>query len=377
METKGTDERSAAPENPPGSSGMISWGAARSVAVSLAGRNERKPSREFDYAAATGNALTPLTDFTGIELSRGDDIASERRIVVSDRAGWIDFNIDGFGVLMEPVLRRASQGAGDATRLFGGVTLTAQMGFLLGFLSARVLGQYDTGPLMGNVRSHAQSGAAAKPGKVFFLDGNIAAAAERLKVPVDGLRLWIVLHEMTHALQFEGFPWLRDHLGGLMDDLIGPLAEKLGAFETLRRLTTNLKSGGRSIELLMTGDQRLAFDRVQATMSVIEGYSDYVMDGVGRKTVPGYASLTRRMAASRANRPPLDTAVFRLTGLDVKMEQYRLGESFCSEVASRQGMAGLNRVWEGPGSLPTLEEVRDPGLWMLRMERPDTATRGA
>src|SRR3712207_8991689 len=73
------------------------------------------------------------------------------------------------------------------------------------------------------------------------------------------------------------------------------------------------------------------------------------------------------MPSSRARRPPFETAVFRLTGMDVKLEQYRLGERFADAVASRQGMEGLNRVWEGPENLPTLAEVRDPGLWMTRM----------
>ncbi len=339
---------------------MISWGAVRTIAVALASRTERDPGLDFDYAVAVERTLMPLSDFTGIELPA--DRSGGRQLRVADRAEWIDFNIEGFGALMEPVLRRAAAGAGDLTWAIGGATLTAQVGLLLGFLSARVLGQYDTGPLLARER-------AGEPGKVFFLDGNIVSAAGRLGVPVDGLRLWIVLHEMTHALQFEGYPWLRAHLGELLESLISPLADRLGAAETIRRLSGNLRTGGRSVELLMSRPQRESFDRMQATMSVIEGYSDYVMHHVGRGLVPQYEHLKGRMARSRAHRPPLETAIFRITGLDVKLEQYRLGERFADAVARRQGMEGLNRVWERPENLPTLEEVRDPGLWMMRMER--------
>ena len=338
---------------------MISWNAARAIAVTLASRTERAPAGDFDYPAAVEETLIPLSDFAGIELPRGTDAA--RRLVVADRTEWIDFNIEGFGALMEPVLKRAAAGAGNVTWALGGATLTAQMGLLLGFLSSRVLGQYDTGPLLSK-------GEIDGPGKVFFLDGNIAAAAGRLGVPLDGLRLWIVLHEMTHALQFEGYPWLRGHLGGLLENLIGPLSERLGVMETVRRLSTNLKSGARSMELVMSPEQRQSFDRMQAAMSVIEGYSDFVMHNVGVNLVPHYEHLKDRMARSRAHRPPLETAVFRLTGMDVKLEQYRLGERFADAVAGRQGMGGLNRVWEGPENLPTLAEVRDPGLWMTRMD---------
>ncbi len=338
---------------------MISWGAVRTIAVALASRTERAPTRDFDYFRAVEETLVPLSEFTGIELPQGPP--NGRQLRVADRAEWIDFNIEGFGALMEPVLKRASAGANNLTWAIGGATLTAQVGLLLGFLSARVLGQYDTGPLLARER-------AGEPGKVFFLDGNIVAAAGRIGVPVDGLRLWIVLHEMTHALQFEGYPWLRAHLGELLERLIAPLADRLGVRETIRRLSENMRTGGRSVELMMSRPQREAFDRMQATMSVIEGYSDYVMHHVGKSLVPHYEHLKGRMARSRAHRPPLETAIFRITGLDVKLEQYRLGERFADAVARRQGMEGLNRVWERPENLPTLLEIRDPGLWMTRME---------
>jgi coenzyme F420 biosynthesis associated uncharacterized protein len=338
---------------------LISWGAVRTIAVALASRTERLPNGDFDYAAAVEGSLGPLSEFTGIELPKGPP--GNRQLRVADRAEWIDFNIDGFGVLMEPVLKRAAASADNLTWALGVVTLTAQVGLLLGFLSARVLGQYDTGPLLARERS-------GEPGKVFFLDGNIVSAAGRIGVPVDGLRLWIVLHEMTHALQFEGYPWLRAYLGELLEGLITPLADRLGVRETLRRFSHNLQTGGRSVELMMSQPQREAFERMQATMSVIEGYSDYVMHHVGKGLVPHYEHLKARMARSRAHRPPLETAVLRITGLDVKLEQYRLGEAFAEAVVRRQGMEGLNQVWESPHNLPTLQEIQDPGIWMTRME---------
>lgn len=344
---------------------MIAWEAVRRIALTLAQRNESSVAGSetgtFDYSAAVDRSLAPLSEFTGIELPE----ETGRRLRVADRSEWIEFNIQGFGRFMDPLVRRAASGTNGVTWAFGAATLTTQLGLLLGFLSARVLGQYDTGPVPLDGSPQSSRG----PGEVFFLDGNIVSAAGRIGVPVDGLRLWIVLHEMTHALQFEGYPWLRDHLGKMLEDLVMPLAEKLGAREAMRRITETVRSGGRDVQkLLLSGSQREAFDRMQATMSVIEGYSDYVMHNVGRSIVPDYDNLSRRMAQSRMHRSPLETLVFRLSGLDAKLEQYRLGEEFASAVVSRQGMSGLNRVWESPETLPSLAEVRDPGLWMTRME---------
>lgn len=342
---------------------MISWGIARTIAVTLASRTENAPDGVgfFDYPTAVERAFGPLAEFTDIHVPSG----GKRPVRVANRAEWIDFNIEGFGAILEPILRRATKGANDLTWAFGAATLTAQVGLLLGFLSARVLGQYDTGPLVAG--SKGSSKKPGEPGEIFFLDGNIVSAAGRLGVPVNGLRLWIVLHETTHALQFEAHSWLRSYLGGLVEGFTAPLAESLGISETIKRLTENLRTGGRSLELVMTKEQRDAFDKMQATMSVIEGYSDYVMHHVGKRMVPGYEHLKERMARSRMHRPPLETAIFRITGLDMKLEQYRLGEKFADAVARRIGMRGLNRVWESAENMPTLEEIRDPGLWMDRV----------
>src|SRR5919199_4070237 len=222
---------------------MISWSIARTIAVALASRTESAAGGAvaFDYPAAVEEAFGPLSEFTGIQLP-----ASERPVRVASRTEWIDFNIEGFGALLEPILKRVAAGASDVTWAFGAVTLTAQVGLLLGFLSARVLGQYDTGPLVVGKGPPKKPG---EPGEVFFLDGNIVSAAGRIGVPIDGLRFWIVLHEATHALQFEGHPWLRGHLAGLVESFTAPLADTLGGRETIRRLAENLRTGGRSLEL--------------------------------------------------------------------------------------------------------------------------------
>jgi uncharacterized protein (DUF2342 family) len=56
----------------------------------------------------------------------------------------------------------------------------------------------------------------------------------------------------------------------------------------------------------------------------------------------------------------------RLLGLEAKMRQYAEGERFVESVEAAGGPALLARVWEGPEWLPTLEEIRDPALWVAR-----------
>ena len=58
----------------------------------------------------------------------------------------------------------------------------------------------------------------------------------------------------------------------------------------------------------------------------------------------------------------------RLTGLDLKMEQYAAGERFVDAVISARDRAFMNRVWQGPETLPTLDEIKAPHLWIERID---------
>ncbi len=93
-----------------------------------------------------------------------------------------------------------------------GLLLGVQVGALAGMLSQRVLGQYDLALLDASV----------KP-RLLLLAPNLAQAARTLDVDRDELVLWVSIHEITHAVQFAGAPWLREYLGGMLKELIDGL----------------------------------------------------------------------------------------------------------------------------------------------------------
>jgi uncharacterized protein (DUF2342 family) len=62
--------------------------------------------------------------------------------------------------------------------------------------------------------------------------------------------------------------------------------------------------------------------------------------------------------------------VLRVTGLDLKMEQYALGERFVDAVLARGGPEALARVWTGPETLPTMSELASPDGWLARTRPP-------
>jgi putative hydrolase len=65
----------------------------------------------------------------------------------------------------------------------------------------------------------------------------------------------------------------------------------------------------------------------------------------------------------------LDKALRKLLGLDAKLRQYRDGEAFVRAVVDEVGMAGFNRVWTSPNTLPTKAEIARPADWVARVHR--------
>ena len=113
----------------------------------------------------------------------------------------------------------------------------------------------------------------------------------------------------------------------------------------------------------MGHEQRALFRETQAVMSLLEGFSDYVMDEVGRDLVPGRRADQRAVPrAARRKRTPFERSMLRLTGMDLKMEQYQKGEQFVR--GDRRRAAGRPR-WRGcgtgPETLPRDGEIDAPG----------------
>ena len=292
------------------------------------------------------------------------------RAGVVDRAGWVRANTGSFASLMskletdllDQVIPPGGGLAKATMALANRWVTTRQLGFLLGFMGTRVLGQYDLALLSTE----------AAPGKLLFVEENIRATARSLGVPIGPFRTWIALHETTHAFEFEAHPWLRPYLADRLErqlTLFGKDARGLGR-EAIRGLGRSIRgeTGGEHwIEAMMGPEQKALFREVQAVMSLLEGFSDYVMDEVGRDLVPGVAQISARFHERRTKRTAFERSMLRLTGMDLKMEQYKKGEQFVRAIAERRGPAALARLWEGPETLPRDGEIDAPDRWIARV----------
>ncbi|HEY8199479.1 MAG TPA: zinc-dependent metalloprotease [Candidatus Limnocylindrales bacterium] len=349
--------------------GLVDWPTAEAIA---AARLRRAPgSLAADELAASEPAWAATMDriVPRLEARLGSPLPGvvERHAVV-DRAGWAAANI---GTFRDLVARLESSLLGDrpADPTFGAsfaalanrVIITRQIGFMLGFLGTRVLGQYDVALLS----------AEARPGRLLFVEENIRGLARQLDVPLADMRTWIALHEATHAFEFEAHAWLRPYLRDRLERqlagfLEGARAFRVGGLAEVAR--TWARPNGDLASAFLAPAQRQALREVQVVMSLLEGFSDWVMDDIGADLLADVTVIRDRFEARRsAPRRGLDRIMARLTGLDLKLEQYRRGERFVSGIVAIGGQAALDRLWSGPDAIPTEAELDDPSAWARRM----------
>jgi uncharacterized protein (DUF2342 family) len=117
--------------------------------------------------------------------------------------------------------------------------------------------------------------------------------------------------------------------------------------------------------LFATGSQREVIDRVQALMSLLEGHGHVVMDRLGESHLRTQERMSRMLKARRNDKRT--ATFFRLTGLEMKLKQYRIGERFVKTVETEAGWDTLGLAFRGASSLPTLAEIEEPVAWLERV----------
>jgi coenzyme F420 biosynthesis associated uncharacterized protein len=342
---------------------MVDWNLARRLADQVAGAPPRValpgdlPARCDDAAqrVAAYSRLTPATPLPPPEAV--------------DRSTWLELNLAGMQATLDPVLERAladAPVAAGAVRAVGGAVIGAEVGALSGYLARRVLGQYELQLLDPEY-----------PPRLLFVAPNLADAARSLDAELDELLSWVAFHEVTHAVQFAGVPWLRAHLAGLLSELLESLelkvdlkaALKLPSLDDLRALADGLREGGL-VNAVAGPERRAIVERIQSVMALVEGHAEHVMDAVGKAVLPNLPALRSAMNRRRADRSPLVRVLERIIGLDMKLAQYETGKAFCDAVVADGGIERLNVAWTAAALLPTPAELKDPPQWLARTHVP-------
>src|SRR5262249_30772916 len=282
---------------------MIDWELAISTGVGWV-----RPGQQVSLAEAravvtelhelAAAVAEPVRQVTG--MASAEEIG---RVAVVDRPGWIRANVDGFRVVLDPLVDHLrEQGRvprpGSVVTTLGSRVTGMQAGLILAYLAGRVLGQYELFlPPDPEVPENA-----APAGRLTLVAPNILMVERELDVDPHDFRRWVCLHEETHRTQFTSVSWLRGSVQEQMTDFL--LASDLDPATILGRVRAAadavagaVRGNGHAdslIEAIQTPRQREVLERLTSVMTLVEGHGDYVMDAVGPQVVPTVAQIRER-----------------------------------------------------------------------------------
>jgi coenzyme F420 biosynthesis associated uncharacterized protein len=345
-------------------SSLIDWDVAARAAKRFSPPPPTVTRGEADDAVgelyhATSRAAGHVAELTALTEPT---VSAATRVI--DRAAWIDANAGGMRTLLTPLVDKlaADNPVGRIAEGIGGRLTGIQVGLVLGFLSGKVLGQFEFFDRPG--------------GQLLLVAPNIVAVERQLKAAPSDFRLWVCLHEVTHRVQFTAVPWLRQHMQNEVNALTDatdtdPAALKRRLSAGVGELVKVIRGQGDGtgvMAVVATPEQRAVLDRITAFMSLVEGHAEYVMNAVPRSVIPSQEAIEKRFAQRRRHGGnALDRVLRRLLGLDGKTRQYVDGSAFVRTVVERIGVDGFNAIWTSTATLPTKAEITEPLTWIKRV----------
>ena len=332
----------------------INWDDAERVGLELVTAGPSVSAAERAQIVRQLRDLAPraagiITEASGLpESGQANELVVDRRTILRANVATA-----------RQVLSEVGAEPGGPLAAAAGRARGASLGAVLALVSSRVLGQFDpfgTEPTL------------------YLVAPTIMGVERQLGVRPADFRMWVVLHEQTHAVQLANAPWLRDHLiscaRGIIESADEPVWHDIGS--RLDQFRAD-RQQGRPASLVMVNalsspQTVAAVNQVTAVMSLLEGHADLMMDRAGRAVIPSVATIRARFDARRA-RGGIVGLLNKLMGMDAKLAQYADGARFCRNVVREGGVDLLNRGFSAPEALPSLDELLHPEQWCERVGR--------
>jgi coenzyme F420 biosynthesis associated uncharacterized protein len=346
---------------------VVDWQLADRVATRVSGKEPFAESYYYDSLEPDFTELTAMAEELVAETTGLRSLSGPARARLTDRPGWVHANIASFQRLLRPLIDKFSDRlANRPLAPFAQKAAGIEVGVILGWMSQRVLGQYDL-LIIEEEAPHDQD-------LVYYVGPNVLALEKLYAFPPREFRLWLALHEVTHRAQFTGVPWMRQHFLGLVEQMLDAVDPDPRRFiDSIARAAESMRSGknpladGGVMGLVASREQREVLDQVSGLMSLLEGHGDVTMDRAGADLVPSAERFSRVLKQRRQSAQGVAKLIQQLIGLEAKLAQYEQGERFIEEVERVGGTSLLDAAWERPEQLPSLAEIRDPQAWIERV----------
>ena len=339
-----------------------------------------------DSPLATSYLLERLRRDLDVAVPRSEELVAEAsgiarpapvRFSVIGRAQWAEANIGSMEKMIKPLADKVGHRLDSLpfpVRLAQRTIVSVEMGVLLGYISRRVLGQYDLLVPDEDARARVRRKHPTGGAPLYFVGVNMVETERKLGFIPEEFALWVALHEVTHRFQFAGVPWLKDRFFGLVRSYLSSM--DVDSRTLSKRISTaakRLRSGAvppeerNPVYLLSSDEQRVWLDQIQALMAVVEGHGNFVMDSVGAKVIPSFQRMRSVFDGRRKQASAVQRVINNVLGLEMKLRQYELGQEFLDRIVAREGNDVLTHLWADPAHLPTMQELRSPDLWLTRV----------
>lgn len=322
------------------------------------------PVNRTQWAAATVDAYRPLFEQLSESLGRMmtaqlDDMSGD------DMSEMSELLPPGLGIDFSALMSGISS-------FIGPVMLVTMAGSTVGQLGARAFGSYDLPiPRPATDELLVVATAVDEFGRDWSLD-------------LDDLRLFTCLDEMTHHAVMS-IPHVRDRLNSLLcqhaagfeadaaalEEQLGPV--DLGDPDAMASLQASLTNPDFMLSAIRSTRQRELLPYIDALVSTVEGYVDWVVQRVGSRLLGSYPMVREAFRRRRVETSETSRFVEHLFGLELTQAKFDRGSTFIAGVVDRAGESALAALWSDVDHLPTPNELQAPGLWLARVGLADDA----
>lgn len=310
-----------------------------------------RPLRRSEWAVSTIEAWRPLLEPLSSTLA-------------SEQAG-----LGGLPLLPENLVGGLGSETGLADllgslgRAVAPAMLGLQLGSAIGHLSRRALGQYDL-PIPRPALD-----------ELSVVPANLAAFASDWSLPLDDVRLWVLVSETAHHALLS-VPHVNERLTSLYSSYVAGyrpdvhgLEERLAGLDPTDPETIQAALGDPASLVSEQESPAQAATRVEleALVAALEGYAEHVSVMVGRRLAGSSPALLEALRRRRVDRDAGERFVGDLFGLRYDQRLLDRGRAFVEGVVERAGEDGLSPLVMAGAFLPTPAEVDAPGLWLERI----------
>ncbi|HEX4705502.1 MAG TPA: zinc-dependent metalloprotease [Pseudonocardiaceae bacterium] len=283
---------------------------------------------------------------------------------------WVERTLDTWQRLCDPVARQVSgawvealpaeakEAAGPLLSIvsqMGGMAFGSQLGGALAQLGSEVLTSTEVGLPLG------------PEGTAALLPANIDKFTAGLERPAGEVMVFLAAREAAHHRLFTHVPWLRQRLLATVEEFAHGIKVDTSALEQLA--TQVDPANPESIEQAMssgllepqtTEAQKVALNRLETLLALVEGWVDVVVaDAVGDR-LPGAAALRETLRRRRASGGPAEQTFATLVGLELRPRRLRAASSLWQMVGAKHGIKVRDGVWASPDLVPTAADLDEP-----------------